>query len=137
MKKSLLFLLQQSQRWKKISPCLFLFPCGFSLVRNLRDANNYRYTKAAACCLRPYAFNTQVGITEWSGDFFYGSTKGHFIQTFKVLYSLCFSFLLSCGLQWRRSVQFKGNSAVEVSLVCGMSDWLDREHLIFAKTVFI
>ena len=67
-----------------VSISVFFFN-GFSLVKNLRDANNYRYTKAAACCLRPYAFNTQVGITEWSEDFFHGSTKGHFIQAFKVL----------------------------------------------------
>ena len=63
----------------------FFFFYGFSLVKNLRDANNYRYTKAGAFCLQPYAFNTQVGITEWNEDFCHGSTKGHFIQTFKVL----------------------------------------------------
>ena len=50
-----------------VSISVFFF-YGFSLVKNLRDANNYRYTKAAACCLRPYAFNTQVGITDWSED---------------------------------------------------------------------
>ena len=70
---------------ENIAVSISVFFYGFSLVKNLRDANNYRYTKAGACCLRPYAFNTQVGITEWSEDFFHGSTKGHFIQTFKVL----------------------------------------------------
>ena len=41
----------------------------FSLVKNLRDANNYQYTEAAACCLWPYPVNTEVGTTKWSEDF--------------------------------------------------------------------
>ena len=53
---------------ENIAVSISVFFYGFSLVKNLRDANNYRYTKAAACCLRPYAFNTQVGITDWSED---------------------------------------------------------------------
>ena len=51
--------------------------------------------------------------------------------------SKCFSryvFRFYCPVDFN---DVKGNSAVEVSLVCGMSNWLDREHLIFAKTVFI
>ena len=62
--------------------------------------NNYRYTKAAACCLRPSAFNTQVGITEWSENFFHGSTKGHFIQTFKVLLISCYGFRSYCPVDF-------------------------------------
>ena len=53
-------------KYRRVYFCFFFY--GFSLVKNLRDVNNYRYTKAAACCLRPYAFNTQVGITDWSED---------------------------------------------------------------------